>query len=106
MTTPHGSDDDYWRRPPPGESPPPVAPRPPAAPASGYTGPPPSTAPPPDWRPPVHVQPAPPRRLPAQDADALDAAEQRAQRVTYGIGILAGAVLLVVVCLICTRTLF
>ncbi|MFI7076146.1 hypothetical protein ACIBO1_02495 [Micromonospora sp. NPDC049903] len=70
---------------------------------AGYGGPPPTTAPPPGWRPPVHLQAAPPRRLPAQDMAALDAQEQRAQRLTWVIGGVAGAVLVVVVCLLCSR---
>ncbi|WP_433531195.1 hypothetical protein ACQPYA_03530 [Micromonospora sp. CA-263727] len=73
---------------------------------AGYGGPPPTTAPPPGWRPPVHLRPAPPRRLPAQDMATLDAQEQRAQRVTWGVGAVAAAVLLILVCLLCTRALF
>ncbi|MFD1081662.1 hypothetical protein [Micromonospora andamanensis] len=72
----------------------------------GYSGPPPTTAPPPGWRPPVHLQPAPPRQLPGQDMIALDAQEQRAQRVTWAVGAIAGAVLVVLTCLLCTRLLF
>ncbi len=34
---------------------------------------------------------------------ALDTQEQRAQRVTWVIGGIAGAVLVVVVCLLCSR---
>ncbi|WP_425325903.1 hypothetical protein [Micromonospora sagamiensis] len=67
--------------------------------------PPPTTAPPPGWRPPLHLLPPPPRRLPGQDADALDAAEQRAQRVTQVVGAVVGVVLLVVICLLCSRVL-
>lgn len=37
---------------------------------------------------------------------ALDVAEQRAQRVTYSIGAVAGAVLLILVCLLCSRVVF
>ncbi|MFY1574310.1 hypothetical protein ACN26Z_05400 [Verrucosispora sp. WMMD703] len=74
--------------------------------AGGYAGPPPTTAPPPGWRPPVHLQAAPPRQLPAQDMVSLDAQEQRAQRVTWAVGAVAGAVLVVLTCLLCTRLLF
>ncbi|SCL49137.1 hypothetical protein GA0070617_1090 [Micromonospora yangpuensis] len=35
----------------------------------------------------------------------LDNAEQRAQRVTYGVGAVAGVVLLVLLCLFCSRLL-
>ncbi|MEU8296536.1 hypothetical protein AB0C04_04525 [Micromonospora sp. NPDC048909] len=109
MTTPTGgsSPDDYWRRPPAGGEGPADQPTAPPAggsgPPGGYTGPPPSTPPPAGWRPPVHLEPAPPRRLPPQDMAALDVAEQRAQRVTYSFGALAGVVLLVLVCLLCSR---
>ncbi|SCG80601.1 hypothetical protein GA0070609_6533 [Micromonospora echinaurantiaca] len=36
----------------------------------------------------------------------LDAAEQRAQRVTWGVGVVAGVVLVVLCCLLCSRVLF
>ncbi|MGQ5260490.1 hypothetical protein ACTWLT_07010 [Micromonospora sp. ZYX-F-536] len=110
MTTPSGGStpDDYWRRPGTGgdeaADQPPAAPG--SAPASPYAGPPPSTPPPAGWRPPVHLQPAPPRRLPPQDMAGLDAAEQRSQRVTYGFGAVAGVVLVVLVCLLCSRVVF
>ncbi|MBO4207378.1 translation initiation factor 2 [Micromonospora echinofusca] len=111
-----GPDDSYWRRPAadagdPGAGPsapaPPPGPVPPAGqPAPGYPGPP--TAPPPaaDWRPPVHLRPAPPRRLPAQDPGRLDDAERSARTVTYGVGLIAGAVALVLICLLCSRLVF
>jgi hypothetical protein len=54
----------------------------------------------------VYVQPAPPRPLPAQDVPALEAAEGSARTLTYGVGLIAGAVLLVVMCLLCSRLLF
>ncbi|TDB95062.1 hypothetical protein E1091_10465 [Micromonospora fluostatini] len=118
MTTPSGAspEDDYWRRPPatpdgtPGSGPPagPTAggsPRPGTGPV-GYAGPPPTVAPPPGWRPPLHLQPAPPRHLPPQDMAGLDSAEQRAQRITYGVGAVAGVVLLVLLGLLCSRLVF
>lgn len=71
-----------------------------------YSGPPPSTAPPLGWRPPVHLQPAPPRPLPPQDLPRLDADEGSARTLTYGVGMIAGAVLLIVVCLLCSRIIF
>ncbi|MEV1156345.1 hypothetical protein AB0J89_02860 [Micromonospora chokoriensis] len=108
MTTPSGGStpDDYWRRPgaDAAANEPPTAPT--ATPASGYAGPPPSVPPPTGWRPPVHLQPAPPRRLPPQDMAGLDAAEQRSQRVTYGFGAAAGVVLVFLVCLLCSRIIF
>lgn len=36
----------------------------------------------------------------------LDTDEQRAQRITYMVGSVAGAVLLILLCLFCTRLLF
>ncbi|MFC3504219.1 hypothetical protein ACFOOK_25080 [Micromonospora krabiensis] len=123
MTTPSGgsSPDDYWRRPPSDAEGQPAqadeaTTRPPgglspsgpsgSGTSGGYAGPPPSVPPPAGWRPPLHVQPAPPRQLPTQDMAALDAAEQRAQRVTYGFGAVAGVVLVALVCLLCSRLIF
>jgi hypothetical protein len=36
----------------------------------------------------------------------LDATEQRAQRLTYGVGTVAGVVLVVLVCVLCSRLVF
>ncbi|TDC35741.1 hypothetical protein E1211_15140 [Micromonospora sp. 15K316] len=129
VTTPNAgsSPDDFWRRPPSGGeglpdratapitgdrttsaegSPPGANAGPGGSPYAGYSGPPPSTPPPAGWRPPVHLQPAAPRSLPPQDMAALDLAEQRAQRVTYSVGAVAGVVLVILVCLLCSRLLF
>ncbi len=113
VTTPSGDrpEDDYWRRPPEhaGTGGAPAGPVPPGGtggPAAGYGGPPAGTPPLPGWRPPVHVQPAPPRRLPPQDMAELDAAEQRAQRVTWGVGGVVAVVLVALVCLLCSRAIF
>jgi hypothetical protein len=54
----------------------------------------------------VVSQPPPPRSLPEQDEAELDEAETSARTVTYGIGMVAGAVLVIVVCLLCARLLF
>jgi hypothetical protein len=54
----------------------------------------------------VVFQPPPPRQLPPQDEEAITAEEQSARTLTYGIGMIAGAVFLVLVCLICSRVLF
>lgn len=69
----------------------------------GYLGPPPTTPPPPGWRPPTVVQPLPPRELPPQDPEAIDRSERAARTLTYGIGMIAGAVLLILACLLCSR---
>ncbi|SCL55887.1 hypothetical protein GA0070606_2517 [Micromonospora citrea] len=54
----------------------------------------------------MHLRPPPPRRLPPQDMAGLDTAEQHAQRLTYGVGAVAGIVLVLLVCLLCSRRLF
>jgi hypothetical protein len=71
-----------------------------------YQGPPPMTPPPAGWRPPYVVQPLPPRDLPQQDHTAIDAEEARARSLTQGIAMIAGAVLLIVLCALCGRALF
>jgi hypothetical protein len=102
-------DDLQWRRPPAGSGTPapgaaaPSVPQPTPPP---YSGPPPTVAPPPDWRPRLLIQPEPPRRLPAQNLAAIDAREREARTITYGIGMVAGAVLLVVLLVLCGRVLF
>lgn len=100
-------DDAYWRRPanpgpPAGE---PVRPLP-SAQEPPYPGPPPNLAPPRTWRIPHFMELPPPRSLPAQDHDRLDAEETRARTLTYGFGILALAVLVVVVAILCGRYFF
>jgi hypothetical protein len=96
--------DDYWRRPPEGTEQPPPGPATP--PAAAYTGPPRSTPPPPGWRPPMVVQPAPPRAMPKQDEERLDREEQAATILTKGVGLFAGAVILVLLLILCGRILF
>jgi hypothetical protein len=99
-------DDAFWRRPAPGEvTGPPVGPPTPAEPPP-YAGPP--QAPPPQatWQPPVVSQPPPPRSLPAQDPAALNDAEGSARTVTYGVGMVAAAVLVILMCLLCSRLIF
>jgi hypothetical protein len=96
-------DDAYWQR-PDRESPRPAPPRP--APGPSYAGPPPTNPPPPGWHPPVIPQPPPPRELPAQDMDRLDESEGSARTVTYGVGMVAGAIALILMFLLCARALF
>jgi hypothetical protein len=134
VTRPNGNAEESWQRPgdtedtpagPPAPSSPP-APNPPALnpppapgppPASGpahgtgplgpaYTGPPTAVPPPPGWRPPVEYEPAPPRQLPEQDHTELDTAEQSARTITLGVGLAVGAIVLIVVCVLCSRVLF
>jgi hypothetical protein len=100
------NDDLQWRRPAEGTGQPEYAatPQPPALPP--YAGPPRSTPPPPGWRPRVLIQTPPPRELPAQDYPAIDAQEREARTVTYGVGMVAGAILLVVLIVLCGRAVF
>jgi hypothetical protein len=107
VSTPNGGPDDYWKR-PDGETEPwrPPAPAPERDVEPPYAGPPRSDPPPPAWRPPLVAQPPPPRTMPAQDMDALDEAEGSARTVTYGVGLVAGAIALVLMCLLCARWVF
>ena len=107
VTTRNGgpADDEFWRRPADGTPPPPELP-PTSPPGPAYPGPPPSAPPPRGWRPPVVMQPAAPRELPPQDSTGIEEEERSARTLTYGIGMIAAAVLVVVVCLLCSRVLF
>ncbi|NJC69384.1 translation initiation factor 2 [Planosporangium thailandense] len=98
-------DEAQWRR-PAADAPslPPPVPPPPTEPVA-YAGPPPTDPPPAGWRPPLVVQAPPPRALPAQDLLRLDEAEQRARTLTYGIAMVAGAVMILVVLVLCGRVL-
>jgi len=111
VNSPIGFPDDgdaYWRRPDPVSAAPGQAPaaRPPAQPGTGYTGPPRPSHPSPLWRPPTIAQSPPPRPLPPQDMDALDEAEGSARTVTYGVGLVAAAIALILMCLLCARIIF
>ena len=64
------------------------------------------TPPPSGWHPPRFLEPARPRRLPAQDHARIDDAEARARTVTQGVGIVVGAIFLVALCAVCARLLF
>lgn len=105
MTSPP-DDDAGWRRPAadqPSLSPPQ---RPAPEPEPGYTGPPRAAPPPPAWRPPLVVQAPAPRPMPGQDLARLDAAEQQARTLTYGIAMIAGAIMIVLMLVLCGRALF
>lgn len=109
VSSPTGVPDDaYWQRPDPASAtlPPPPAPAPKPPPGSGYQGPPATTPPPAGWRPPTFAQPPAPRALPPQDMDALDDAEGSARTVTYGVGLVAGAIAVILICLLCARAIF
>lgn len=104
-------DDSFWRR-PSGESGGSAGDRPAQVPSSRqapnvpYTGPPRTEPPPAGWRPQNVIQPAPPRPLPPQDHRRLDTEEQAARTLTKGIGLLAGAVMLVLLIVVCGRWAF
>jgi hypothetical protein len=44
--------------------------------------------------------------MPGQDLDALDESERSARTVTYGVGLVVGAIALILMCLLCARVLF
>jgi hypothetical protein len=73
---------------------------------AAYSGPPPTNPPPPNWRPSMVAEPMPPRTLPRQDHDRLDVEEQAASTLTTGIGLVAGAILIVLLLLLCARVVF
>lgn len=98
---PGDGDDDYWRRPAEGAESAAAGPREPEP--VEYTGPPTATPPPPGWKPPVVVPTPPPREMPEQDQPAMDANERGTRAVTYGVGIFAAAVVLVLVFIVCAR---
>lgn len=52
------------------------------------------------------AQPPAPRSLPHQDVAALQDAEDSARTVTYGIGMVVAAVLVILTCVLCSRLLF
>jgi hypothetical protein len=107
VSAPTGSDDAYWQR-PDAEPEPFGAGRPVPAPdpKPSYQGPPRTPRPSPHWQPPVVQQPPPPRVMPSQDMDALDEAEGSARTVTYGVGLVVGAIALILMCLLCARIIF
>jgi hypothetical protein len=52
------------------------------------------------------AEPIPPGSLPEQDHDRLDIEEQAARTLTTGIGLVVGAVLLVLLLILCARAVF
>lgn len=44
--------------------------------------------------------------MPAQDMDVLDEAEGSARTVTYGVGLVAAAIGVILMCLLCARVFF
>jgi hypothetical protein len=106
VTQPSGPGDDAaWRKPENGATRSTSEPTGMQA-GPGYLGPPPTNAPPAGWRPPVVIQPAAPRALPEQNHDRLDVAERAARTLTNGIGMVVGAILLVLLLILCARGIF
>jgi hypothetical protein len=108
MTGNNVNDETFWQRPvgPAQEVAAPV-------PGSGetqheaeYAGPPRTVPPPPGWRLPRVAQLPPARTLPVQDTALLDAEDQMARTFTYGIAMVAGAIMVVLLLLIGGRVLF
>jgi hypothetical protein len=110
-----GYDERVWRRPfdAPVADPPatptgrtaPDAPTTPTDPPE-YAGPPRTTPAAPGWRPPTMIQVPRARTLPAQDGDAIDTTEAEALTITYGVGMVAGALALILLLVICGRLIF
>jgi CHASE3 domain sensor protein len=48
----------------------------------------------------------PPRTLPPQDVPQIEAAEQQARTITYGIAMVTGAIMIVLMLVLCGRALF
>jgi hypothetical protein len=44
--------------------------------------------------------------MPEQDMDALDEAEGSAKTVTYGVGLVAAAIAVILICLLCARAFY
>ncbi|GAA2505219.1 hypothetical protein Ahu01nite_041950 [Winogradskya humida] len=108
VTAPTGPDDDaYWKRPDSaagqfGADRPVPAPKPKPV----YEGPPRQAPASPHWRPPVVSHPPPPRSMPAQNLGSVNESEGAARTMTYGVGLVAGAIALVLMCLLCARVIF
>lgn len=102
-----GSDDHVWRRPDTEDQPEPAGTTTPATdPVPPYTGPPRTTPVPANWRLPTIVQAPAPHTLPVQSDAALDEAERAERTVTYGVGMVAGAIILLLLFVLCGRALF
>jgi hypothetical protein len=95
-------DEQVWRRPPAGQP----ASTPPSSSPPAYTGPPRGRPADASWRLPTVIQVPPARKLPPQDDVVIDVQEQQARTVTYGVGMIAGAIVLIVLFILCGRTLF
>jgi hypothetical protein len=73
---------------------------------ANYTGPPPTVSAGPQWRPRTLIQVPPAHKLPPQDDGVLDEQERSARTVSYGVGMVAGAIALIVLIVLCGRVIF
>jgi hypothetical protein len=96
-----GSDEQIWARPTYDGGAPTGTP-----PAVHYSGPPRAVPAPPGWKPPTLIQVPAAHALPEQDDKALDQQERAARTITNGVGMIAGAIALLVLIVICGRVLF
>jgi hypothetical protein len=97
-----GSDEQLWRR--PTDEPPSGSVQ--RKPAASYTGPPPTISAGPNWRPRTLIRVPSARTLPPQDDTVLDEQERSARTVSYGVGMVAGAIALIVLIVLCGRVVF
>jgi hypothetical protein len=99
------TDEAAWRRPTPDT--PSLVPPPEPAPAAPepYDGPPHTAPAPPTWRPSVVTPIQPPRTMPTQDDQRIDAEERAGRTLTQGVGVVAGAILLILIFVLCGRVL-
>lgn len=98
--------DAFWRRPAGGEDDGPRPDRPSRPDPAPYAGPPRAAPPPPGWRPPTVVTSPDPRVMPPQDHAVLDSQERVARTVTTGTGLICGALMIVLLLVLCGRWLF
>ena len=98
-----GSDEQLWSRHTDSAA---QAPQPSTPPVAPYTGPPPTVFAGPDWRPRTLIQVPAARSLPEQDDAAVDEQERSARTVSYGVAMIAGAILLIVLIVLCGRVVF
>lgn len=99
-----GSDEQLWRRHPDGAGA--ETPQPSTPPVTPYDGPPPTVFAGPDWRPRTLIQVPAARTLPEQDDAEVDQQERSARTVSYGVGMLAGAIVVIVLIVLCGRIVF
>ena len=99
-------DHAYWQRPDPDQATLPAPGGPPPERLVPYAGPPSSAPPRSDWRTPVLREPPAPRSLPPQNLAAVDEAEGAAKTVTYGVGMVAAAIVVILIVVLCGRAIF